>query len=657
MCGICGVVDLHGEHTVTEEHVQKMVSAQSHRGPDDQGCFCEAGVGLGFCRLAILDLTAAGHQPMANEDGTVWLVFNGEIYNFQELVPILERAGHVFRSRSDSEVIIHAYEQWGSACVQRFNGMFAFAIWDSRERSLFIARDRLGVKPLYYWCDGRHFAFSSELKALLTLPWVARNLDIHALQSYLMYEYVPAPESIFMGIHKLQAGYSLELPLDGSFRGYLTEELKTQQYWNVQFQAQGARSYRMDDYIYEFRELFKAAVARRLISDVPLGVFLSGGLDSSSVVAMMAQLCEERPKTFSIGFEERTFSELNYAQVVAQHFNTDHHVEILKPDSNELIHSVASMLDEPFADASALPTYLVSKTARKYVTVALAGDGGDELFAGYDWYRAQKLSSMSIDLLPSALRSQLAAFANRIPPTAQKKGALNILRRFLAGATMPPKLQHARWQTFWNEENLQQLLNVQHATPLYVMNPDVLDLFANSGSIHTLDQQQYADIKRYLPDDILFKVDRMSMAVSLETRSPFLDYTLVEFAARLPADLRLRDWSGKYLLKRAMQGILPEQILYRPKLGFNIPYKNWLKYELRDLLLDTLSATRLQQQGIFRPAYVQSLIHEHLEGVQDHAHKLWQLLIFQLWADVYLFDNTGLAVPVVRTGQRITSSL
>ena len=634
MCGICGVLSLGGADTVKESLVQQMVAVQQHRGPDDQGVFCAPGVGLGFCRLAILDLTPAGHQPMSNEDGTVWLVFNGEIYNYRDMVPELEQAGHRFRSRCDSEVIIHAYEQWGPDCVHRFNGMFAFAIWDSRQRRLFMARDRLGVKPLYYWSNGTRIAFSSELKGLLALPFVPRRLNMQALQSYLVYEYVPAPESIFQGIQKLPAGYTLDLRLDGSMTGCHTADLKPRQYWNLQYQPE-ARHYSADDYVYEFRELLRAAVKRRLISDVPLGVFLSGGIDSSSVVAMMTEVSNEQPKTFSIGFAEKTFNELHYSQVVARHFHTDHHVEMLHPDSNELIHTIAHFLDEPLADASTLPTYLVSQSARKHVTVALGGDAGDELFAGYDRYQAQRLASLSVDLLPEATRNWLHSLSTRIPPTAQKKGLNNIVRRFLDGAILPREMQHMRWQTFWQDEELARLLAAPHSG-IQSERERIIDLFRRSGSPYPLDQQQYADIKWYLPDDILCKVDRMSMAVSLEVRGPFLDYTLAEFAARLPMNMRLRGWSGKYLLKRAMQGILPDEILHRQKIGFNMPYKNWLRRDLRELLQDALSSTRLQQQGLFRPQYVQTLIHEHLEGVRDHAHQLWQLLIFQLWAEQYL---------------------
>ncbi len=635
MCGICGVLCLDGQNTVSEAMLRRMVAAQKHRGPDDEGYFQAPGVGFGGCRLAIIDLTPAGHQPMANEDKTVWLVFNGEIYNFQELVPLLERRGHLFRSRTDSEVILHAYEQWGPDCLHYFNGMFAFAIWDSRRRQVFLARDRLGVKPLYYWSDGSVFAFSSELKSLLVLPWVSRQLNLHALYSYLLYEYVPAPECIFSGMQKLPAGHSLTIRLDGSTLGYQTHDWSPHQYWNLQFQTAEMNGRSLDDYVQELRALLKAAVQRRLVSDVPLGVFLSGGMDSSTLVAIMAEISSEPIKTFSIGFTEHTFSELHYAQLVANHFETEHHVEILQPDSQDLVQTVADFLDEPFADASALPTYLVSRMARQHVTVALSGDGGDEFFAGYDWYRAQKLASMTIDRLPQSWRRRLQAVAPYIPPTPRKKGLRNTTRRFLEGVGLPPSLQQIRWQTFWQEGELAQLLTLPSEYLAIENDQELLRLFAASGSSSPLDQQQYVDIKRYLSDDNLFKMDRMSMAVSLEAREPLLDYTLAEFVARLPASLRMHGLSGKYLLRRAMRDVLPPEILNRPKLGFNMPYKNWLRHELRGLLLDALSPTHLRKQGLFDSRFVSMLLREHLEGVRDHAHKLWQLLMFQLWEERY----------------------
>ncbi len=659
MCGICGIVHLEGEGMDAEPILRQMTAAQKHRGPDDEGYFCEPGIGLGFCRLAIIDLSPAGHQPMTNEDGTIWLVFNGEIYNFQELVPELERAGHRFRSRCDSEVLIHAYEQWGVDCLQRLNGMFAFAIWDSRKRILFIARDRLGVKPLYYWSDGAHFAFASELKALMASLMVARELNMRALQSYLVYEYIAAPESIFQGVAKLPAGHWLQIPLDGSARGRASVDWEPRQYWDVHFQRSESRPRPLDDYVYELRTLLRAAVKRRLISDVPLGVFLSGGLDLSSVIALMTEVSAERPRTFSIGYGEKSFNELNYAGLLARHFDTDHHVEVLRPDVNNLIATVTAILDEPVADASVLPTYLVSQMARRNVTVALAGDAGDELFAGYDWYRAQKLAAATLDLLPRKVRQLLGVYAQHIPPSSRKKGLRNITRRFLDVANLPVAMQHTRWQTFWGSEDLANLLLLAEPEMYPGYDPRLQALFAASGSNVPLDQQQYVDIKRFLPDDILFKVDRMSMAVSLETRGPFLDYTLVEFAARLPASLRLHGLTSKYLLKRAMQDVLPAEILQRPKLGFNIPYKNWLRCELRDLLQDALAPTRLAQQGIFHPRYVQRLISQHLQGTRDHAHQLWQLLIFQLWLEQYRGDGQGGLVASGSTyaARQVTSSL
>lgn len=636
MCGICGVLNLEYPEVIAEGTLRQMIATQQHRGPDDEGYMCEARVGLGFCRLAILDLTPAGHQPMSNEDGTLWLVFNGEIYNYRQMVPELELAGHCIRSRTDSEVILHAYEQWGTSCLEHFNGMFAFVLWDSRRRRIFIARDRLGVKPLYYWSDGKHFAFASELKALLAYPAVQRQLNPQALQSYLAYEYIAAPESIFRHIRKLPAGHFLDIALDGSSGGTRTEEWLPERYWDLQFSSISGSARSVEDYTQELESLLQAAVKHRLISDVPLGVFLSGGLDSSSVVAMMAEASSKQLKTFSIGFTEKSFNELDYARRVAEHFNTEHHEEIMRPNVHELVHSIARMLDEPFADASILPTYLVSQLARKHVTVALAGDGGDELFAGYDTYRAQRFASQTIDRLPDSTRAWLSQLAAHIPPTDKKKGLLNTTRRFLMGASLAPALQHTRWHLFWRDEELEQLLTLPAEQRIPAPDPRLLVHFASSGSLHPLDQQQYTDIKRYLPDDILFKVDRMSMANSLEARAPFLDYTLVEFAARLPLSIRMHKLGSKYLLRQVVKHKLPYATLHRPKLGFNIPYKLWLQHELRDLLQDTLTPKKLKEQGLFSPSYVQTLIDEHLSGTRDHAHKLWQLLIFQLWSDAYL---------------------
>jgi asparagine synthase (glutamine-hydrolysing) len=640
MCGICGLISLDGERPISETLVRQMTAVLTHRGPDDEGYLNEPGIGLGFRRLATLDLSPLGNQPMCNEDGSVWVDYNGVIYNFDELIPELKAAGHVFRSRCDTEVILHAYEQWGEACVERFNGMFVFVLWDRRTRTIFIARDRFGVNPLYYWSDGTYFAFSSEPKALLTLPFVPRQLNLPALQTYLLHEYVPAPESIFQGIRKFPSAHRMSFRLDGSALGRRSHDWQPQPFWDLRFQPQDPSPRPVEEYVEEFRELFRSALRYRLKSDVPVGVFLSGGLDSSSIVAMMKQVSPATPRTFSIGYEEKTFNELQYARMVARHFGTEHYEEIIRPDATDLINTVANFLDEPFADASALPTYLVSKLASQHVTVALSGDGGDEFFAGYDWYRADRLASLSIDHLPPHLRERLSSWAQHIPPSAKKKGLRNTTRRFLDVALLPSTLEHARWQTYWHQEDLEQLLSIDASQRLGpgedLMIRQLLEYFAASGSPHRLDQQQYADAKLYLPDDILFKVDRMSMAVSLETRAPLLDYRVAEFAARLPRQLRLHGMTTKYLMRRAMENILPQAILHRPKLGFNLPYKNWLRTELRGLLQEALSESHLRQQGLFELRYVQTLMREHLSGERDHAHKLWQLLIFQLWDQRYL---------------------
>ncbi|MBV9230977.1 MAG: asparagine synthase (glutamine-hydrolyzing), partial [Chloroflexi bacterium] len=401
MCGICGLISLDSERDVPEGLVREMMETLKHRGPNDEGFHGEPGIGFGFRRLATVDLSPLGNQPMCNEDGTIWLLFNGVIYNYVDLMPELKQAGHVFRSRCDTEVVIHGYEEWGSACLERFNGTFSIVLWDRRKRTVFVARDRFGVNPLYYWSDGSYFAFSSEPKALLKLPFVPRELNLQALQTYLMHEYVPAPESIFTGIRKFPSAHRMEFQLDGSALGRKSHDWRPQQYWNLNYQTPETKTRSVGDYVAEYRDLFKSALQYRLNTDVPVGVFLSGGLDSSSIVAMLKEVSKETPKTFSIGYEEKTFNELRYARIVADHFKTDHYEEVVRPDVKDLIATVANFLDEPFADASALPTFLVSKLANKHVTVVLSGDGGDEFFAGYEWYRADKIASHSIDHLPA----------------------------------------------------------------------------------------------------------------------------------------------------------------------------------------------------------------------------------------------------------------
>lgn len=625
MCGISGMVYFDQNRPVLLEDLKRMCDAIVHRGPDDEGFFIDRNAGLGMRRLSVIDL-ATGRQPISNEDGRVWIVFNGEIFNYAVLRKELEGKGHKFSTNTDTETIVHAYEEYGEGCVEKLNGMFAFAIWDGRHRKLFIARDRLGVKPLYYFFNDRFLLFGSELKALLEYKEVPRDVDFEALDSFLTMEYIPAPLSIFKGIRKLPPGYTLILQ---------DRKVEIQQYWDLRFNRLTGREEDLGQALFD---LLQDAVRIRLVSDVPLGAFLSGGIDSSTIVCMMSE-CMDRPvKTFSIGFDDPSYNELKYARVVAKRFGTDHQELTLKPDVVHLVQDLVKYLDEPLADVSVFPTYLVSRLARQNVTVVLSGDGGDELFAGYEWYIADKIGRY-YRRLPAAMRDRWIPWAvDRIPPSAKKKGFTNKLKRFVEGALLSDSLQHFRWSIFMMEEAKNQLYSED-------LKRAVDGLDTSSRFTHYLDafreadplwQQQYADIKTYLVDDILVKVDRMSMANSLEARTPFLDYRVVEFAASLPSHLKLNGFRSKYLLKRSMASRLPAEIIHRKKEGFSIPMKNWLRQELRPLMEEYLSESRIRKEGLFNAPYIKKLKEEHLKGTANHAHRLWSLMVFEIWRDVYL---------------------
>ncbi len=626
MCGIAGVVYRDQGVQVSTGDLRRMCDTLVHRGPDDEGFFVDGGVGLGMRRLSIIDL-AGGHQPMCNEDGRIWIIFNGEIYNFPDLRKELERLGHRFATHSDTEAIVHAYEEYGDDCVSKLNGMFAFAIWDQRLRRLFLARDRLGVKPLYYYLDGDFLAFGSEIKAILQLEEVPRELDLQALDAYLTFEYIPAPLSIFRGIRKLPPGHTL---------AFQEGRALVRQYWEVPCGAPLAGG--EEELRQRLYELLRDAVRIRLISDVPLGAFLSGGIDSSTIVCLMSEVMDRPVKTFSIGFDDPSYNELGYARAVARHFGTDHEELTIRPDVAGLTQDLVRYLDEPLADVSIFPTYLVSRLARQQVTVALSGDGGDELFAGYDWYLADRLER-AYRHLPASLRQRLVPYLlSHVPPSSQKKGLVNVLKRFVEGAALPAELEHYRWNTFLTPEARRQMytgellagLDGWSAASRFVA---CLNAFGNADPLW---RQQTADIKTYLADDILMKVDRMSMANSLEARTPFLDYRVVELAASLPSQFKLRGLKRKYLLKRCMAGRLPPLVLSRGKQGFSIPMKNWLRGELRPLLLDVLSPARLRREGLFNPPCVEELVRQHLEGVANHSHQLWALMVFEVWREIYL---------------------
>ena len=635
MCGICGVVFFDERREADPHLLRTMNQTLVHRGPDDEGYVIDGPAALAARRLSIIDLTT-GHQPIGNEDGSIWAALNGEIYNHQDVRQELEGRGHVFRTRCDTEVITHAYEEWGEDCVQRFNGMFAFAVWDGRRRVLLLVRDRLGVKPLYYALTSEGILFGSELKAILAHPSAPREVDFAALDAFLTFEYIPAPLTIFHGVRKLPAGHLLRLE-----KG----QAMIRQYWDVPVGEMPASE---QEYEERLRSLLADAVRLRLISDVPLGAFLSGGVDSSIIVGLMAGHTNGPVKTFSIGFDDPSYNELAYARAVAQHFHTEHREFTIQPDIVDLSERLITHFDEPFADSSMFSTFLVSQVTREHVTVALSGDGGDELFAGYDHYLAGKADQW-YRRLPSVLRRRVFPELVRwLSPSTKKKGAVNKLKRFVEGAAGPDELGHLRWITFLTAADREQLYTSALHEQIVTLEPTqyVTGHFTRARDAAPLAQQMYVDLKTYLVDDILVKVDRMSMANSLEVRTPFLDYRVVELAARMPAHLKLRGWERKYILKRAMSSLLPPEVVNRKKEGFSVPLKNWLRGSLREMMQDVLSTDALKRQGWFQPQYVQRLVHEHLTGQANHGHQLWSLMVLELWdRQPYAVTSCSSAVP------------
>jgi len=631
MCGICGLVLPPASGLPDEANLKAMAQTLIHRGPDDEGYFLKPGVGLAARRLSIIDV-AGGHQPLSNETATVWVAQNGEIYNFLDIRADLEKRGHTFRTRSDTEVIAHSYEEWGLDCLSRFRGMFAFALWDEPKKRLILARDRLGVKPLYYTLlpDGS-LIFGSEIKAILIYPQVPRELDLEALDFYLTLEYIPAPYSIFKGIKKLPAAH---------FLVYEAGKLSLSPYWRLDTEELRVRAKELSppqamDQLYE---LLRESVRLRLISDVPLGAFLSGGIDSSSIVGLMRQLGAEPLRTFSIGFKEASYDELAYARKVADRFRTQHEEFILEPQALELTEKLLYHLDEPLADFSIFPTYLVAKMARSRVTVALSGDGGDELFGGYEPYQAQKIARWPLVTPVGRLASPLLNF---FPPAEKKKGFWNKLQRFSWGLTFPPNLRHFRWMMFLGDQDKENLYGEawqqesKITAPLWEREP-FASLFKEMKGLDPISAELYLDLKTYLPDDIMVKVDRMSMATSLEAREPLLDHRLVEFVFSLPGTWKVHGLKTKWIFKKTMERLLPPENIYRPKEGFSIPIKLWLRQELRSLLLDKLNDQRLRKEGLFSAEVVNQLVHDHLSGRKNYSHQLWALLVFEMWREKYL---------------------
>ncbi|MCG7848248.1 MAG: asparagine synthase (glutamine-hydrolyzing) [ANME-2 cluster archaeon] len=626
MCGICGYCNF--DESYPDEHLlKKMCSVIEYRGPDDEGIFLERGIGLGMRRLSIIDVEG-GHQPVHNENGSIWIVLNGEIYNYKELRLSLEKK-HRFYTSSDTEVIVHLYEEFGDSFVSKLNGMFSLAIWDSNKKKLILARDRIGIKPLHYIILKNKLIFASEIKSILQHPDVKREVNLKAFHYFLSFEYIPAPESIFNGIKKLMPGHILFC------KG---NSISIRKYWDLKFSQ---NSFSEEHFCRQIYDTLKKSVNLEMVSDVPVGAFLSGGIDSSSIVAMMSQHSEKPVKTFSIGFEDQSYNELEYARIVAERFNTEHHEEVIKPDAVKLAGKIIRYFDEPFADVSAFSTYLVSEIASKYVKVVLSGDGGDEQFAGYDWYIASHLDKY-YRKLPLILRNKIILPSiHTLPYSSQKKGLTNILKRFVEGSSLPEEGRHVRWQFFLPDE--EKLYSSKLQSELENLNSfEVVNtLYSNNNTSNSLSREQYVDMKMYLPDDILVKVDRMSMANSLEARVPLLNHHFVELVAGIPPNLKLHGLSTKYIFKKAMLKLLPKEIIYRKKQGFSIPMKNWLQEDLRDMMIETLSKRRIEEKGYVEYEYVNKLMKQHLEKKRNNAHQLWALMVFEMWHDIYIDNEAG----------------
>ena len=632
MCGIAGKVCFDRTAAVDPCLIERMTDAIRHRGPDDGGVWVDGPVGLGNRRLSIIDLSARGHQPMSNEDGTVWIAFNGEIYNFAELRAELAGQGHTFRSNTDTEPIVHLYERDGVECVARLRGMFAFAIWDGRRRRLFLARDRLGKKPLFYYCGRDALVFGSEPKAILQDPDVPREADPAAIRQYLTYGYVPSPQSAFAGFRKLPPAHYLVLD---------NGRADVRRYWTLHYQPKRTTS--EEALGEELLALLEESVRLRLISDVPLGALLSGGVDSSAVVALMRRVSAARVKTFSIGFDRPEYDELRYARTVAAHLETDHHELVVRPDAIGMLPRLVWHYNEPFADSSALPSFAVCEMARRHVTVALTGDGGDEMFLGYDRYVAANLSAR-FDLIPRGVRRAASAVLARLPLGAPKS-SMHRLRRFAEVAAVPPADRYGRWMAFFDGEDRTLLapdFAQATAAPAFALLETAL---GRSDGDSPAEAASDADVQLYLPDDLLVKMDIASMAHSLEVRSPLLDHRVVEFAASLPSRLKLRGLVQKYLLKRTMREMVPAEILGRRKMGFGVPIDSWFRGELREVAYDTLLDGRTIGRGYFRADAVRRLLDEHVAGTSHHHSRLWNLLMLELWHRMFIDQPCPAVAP------------
>jgi asparagine synthase (glutamine-hydrolysing) len=634
--------------------LRRMCDVLAHRGPDDEGIVFIKGnqyfevrkssselsydngfqVGLGHRRLSIIDLSEAAHQPMCNEDGSVWIVLNGEVYNFQELRLILKKKGHFFKSNSDTEVILHAYEEWDVDCLKVFRGMFAFAIWDLKLQRLFMARDRLGKKPLVYFCKNGHFGFASEIKALLQVPGVENNVNGNAIHHYLTYQYVPSPETIIGGIKKLPPGHYLLYDHLGN--------LKIERYWRLNFNSSHQTDTNVEELKDRIRTELEESVRLRLISDVPLGAFLSGGLDSSLIVGIMARLSGQPVKTFSIGFEEKEFDELSYARIVSDHFSTEHHEFIVKPNAIEILPKLVWHYNEPFADSSAIPTYYVANLTKDFVKVVLTGDAGDENFAGYPRY-LRSMWVASFTRIPEKLRRDLLPYFLRVFSGLHwREKTLNRLADFMESLSTDQTKNYAEQIKIFSAKEKEIIYTDDFRKQVEKNDPFdfLLSKFQESGTEDLLEQLVYVDMNSYLPEDLLVKMDIATMANSLEARVPFLDHKFMELVGEIPFHLKLRGTESKFILKKAFKDFLPAAILKRKKMGFGVPLSKWFRNELKEYVYEVLLDPKTLNRGYFKREGIERLLNDHIALRYDHSARIWALLFLEIWFRVFM-DGEG----------------
>lgn len=622
MCGICGILQ-YTKEKMNADSLLAMCRRMRHRGPDDQGIYIDNfasnfSLGLGHRRLKIIDLSESGHQPMSNEKKTVWITFNGEIYNYKELRAELLKNGHIFKSDTDTECIVHLYEDYGEDCVKYLRGMFAFAVWDRENQSLMLARDRVGKKPVLYYHKDNRFCFASEFHALLQNNFISKEIRPESINYYLTYGYIPAPLTIYKDIYKLSPAHILLIK---------NNTLKVKNYWEPNYKDKIKIS--EHEAADEVLRLLKEAVRVRLTSDVPLGAFLSGGTDSSAVVALMSQLCANKVKTFSIGFDESDYDELRYARNIAHRFGTEHREFIVRPKALDILPLLLERYGEPYADSSCIPTYYVAQQTKQYVTVALNGDGGDELFAGYERYQAM----LAAEKIPDMAKKMLSGFSLLLPDSVNFRSKARRIKRFINGAILPFQTRYFKWVSIFDDDLKKSVCSVdfiKSASQSNVLNFIALYLHALRGT-SIIDSLLFTDTMTYLPNDLLVKVDIATMANSLEARSPFLDQGLMEFAAQLPAEYKMKNFIKKYILKKAIKNLVPRENIYRKKMGFGVPIGNWFRSDLKDFLSEVILSKVSLNRGYFKPGTIKNMVRLHIEKKADYSSQLWALLILELW--------------------------